>query len=403
MSGSGMFTFAAAALIGSACWAQQIIPADPAAFARQLREARVGIMTGGPGGAYIQMGADLESIVEGAKGSELRVLPMVGRGSVGNLQDLLYLEYTDFSLVQADVLLSIQRNNPKDFEFLKTRISYVARLHPEVIHILARDGLRDLEALKGKRIAVGAASGGSAITAPIVLRDLLKVEFESSSLNPAAALNDLVSDAPTIDAMVYVAGRGARLFTNFTPEMEARLKEKDVGFVTLPAPPGEGAPYQEVSIGAGDYPLLVGEEETVSAWAVPAVLAVYDWDTNQNSRTQQRYGRVAAFITAFFDNRHELNDGPGGYDANWCDVNIGAPIEGWRRLRAAQEWLDAHPRANKEICGARPGAPSMLLAADCRPFHDHLARVGLRLEDLVDPYVQFERWLVANPKGCAGG
>ncbi|WP_018631842.1 TAXI family TRAP transporter solute-binding subunit [Neomegalonema perideroedes] len=390
-----------AASFATPCFAQVVAP-SPGAFAQKLRETRIGIVTGGPGGVYIQLGADLQNLVEKATEGGLRVLPIVGRGSVGNLQDLLYLEYTDFALVQADVLLSIQQGDQKEFDFLKRRISYVTRLHSEIVHVLARDGLRDVEDLRGKTIAVGGAGGGSAITAPIVLRDLLGVEFEVSNLNPGAALNDMVSDDPEVDALVYVAGRGSPIFREFSDEMKARLVEKGVGFVSLPPPPSEGAPYQPVGIGHEDYPLLVGEEEgEVSGWAVPAVLAVYNWYSESNTRTRQRYGRVETFINAFFSARHELNDGPGGYNANWCDVDVGASIEGWTRLRAAQEWLNRNPRAVTQICAVKPGGPSVILAADCRPFHEHIAQVGLRLEDLVDPYAQFERWLVANPKGCA--
>lgn len=380
----------------------QVVVANPAAFAQNLRETRIGIMTGGPGGVYIQLGADLQALVEKATEGGLRVLPSVGRGSVGNLQDLLYLEYTDFALVQADVLLSIQQGDPKEFEFLNQRISYVTRLHPEIVHILAAEGLRTPEDLQGKVVAVGGAGGGSAITAPIVLRDLLGVTYESSNLSPSAALNDMVSDSPTVDALVYVAGRGSPIFREFSDDMRERLAEKGVGFVALPSPPGEGAPYQAVEIRHEDYPVLVDQEEgSVAGWAVPAVLAVYNWDADNSARTRQRYGRVQRFIEAFFGGRHELNDGPGGYNANWCDVNIGAAIEGWTRLRAAQEWLNRNPRANMDVCAVKPGDPSVILAADCRPFHEHLAQVGLRLEDLLDPYAQFERWLVANPKGCA--
>ncbi len=389
----------------AACFATpglaQVVAPDPGAFARNLRETRIGIMTGGPGGVYIQLGADLQGLVEKAQDGGLRVLPIVGRGSVGNLQDLLYLEYTDFALVQADVLLSIQQGDPQEFDFLKRRISYVTRLHPEIIHILAREGIRRPEDLQGKTVAVGGAGGGSAITAPVVLRDLLGVEFESSDLGPGAALNDMVSEEPDVDALVYVAGRGSPIFREFSEEMQERLREKGVGFVSLPPPPGEGAPYQPAVLRHEDYPLLVPEEEDeVSGWAVPAVLAVYNWDADNSARTRQRYGRVETFINAFFDARHELNDGPGGYNANWCDVDLGASIQGWTRLRAAQEWLNRHPRAVTQVCGVKPGGPSVILAADCRPFLDHLGRVGLRLEDLVDPYAQFERWLVANPKGC---
>ncbi|MDD2868869.1 TAXI family TRAP transporter solute-binding subunit [Neomegalonema sp.] len=403
---TGLLTCALLAAAASPSLAQ-VVAANPAAFTQSLRDARVGIITGGAGGTYLQLGADLQRLVEGAaQGSDLRVLPTVGRGSVGNLQDLLYLENVDFSFVQADVLHSIRLKKPEEFEYLKSRVAYVTRLYPEVIHIVARGGARRPEDLRGKTVAIGGAGGGSALTAPIVLRDLLKVEFAASPMGPQEALNNLLSDSPTIDAFVYVSGRGSPLFTFFSPEMEARIREKGVGFVALPEPPqNSGAPYERMTIRDSDYPALIPEGAGVSAWGVPAVLAVYNWDTDQTSRTRQRYRRMEQFIETFFSRRHDLNDGPGGYNENWCNVDIGQSLDGWdgwTRLRAGQEWLTAHPRAKTAVCAARPGDVGFLMAYECAPFHAHLARIDLRLEDLAEPETMFERWLESNPNGCAG-
>ncbi len=386
----------------------QVVAENPAAFAQNLRDTRVGIITGGAGGTYLQLGGDLQRLVEAAtsQSSDLRVLPMVGRGSVGNLQDLLYLENVDFSFVQADVFYSIRQRNAEEFEYLKNRISYVTRLYPEVVHIVARNGARRPEDLRGKTVAIGGPGGGSALTGPIVLRDLLKVDFKPSGMGPQEAMNNLMSDQPTIDAFVYVSGRGSPLFTFFSPEMEARIRDKGIGFVSLPEPPADsGAPYERMTIRSADYPTLIPEGSGVAAWGVPAVLAVYNWDTDQNSRTRQRYRRMEQFISAFFSNRHDLNDGPGGYNENWCNVDVGQALagwDGWSRLRAAQEWLDAHPRAKTSVCAAKPGDLGFMMAYECKPFHEHLARIDLRLEDLADPETMFERWLESNPKGCDG-
>lgn len=174
----------------------------------------------------------------------------------------------------------------------------------------------------------------------------------------------------------------------------------------MPEPPANsGAPYERLTIRNSDYPTLIPSGAGISAWGVPAVLAVYNWDTDQNSRTRQRYRRMEQFINAFFAQRHDLNDGPGGYNENWCGVDLGRDLEGWdgwARLRAAQEWLTAHPRAKTEVCDAKPGDLGFLMAYECAPFHTHLAQIDMRLEDLVDPEGMFGRWLEANPSGCAG-
>lgn len=385
----------------SLCFAD-VVPRDPEALRREFRETRVGIVTGAPSGAYIQLGADLQKLVEGSPEAKLRVLTTVGRGSVGNLQDLLYLDFTDFALVQADVLLSIKQGDPAQFAYLKEHVAYVARLHPEIVHILARGGpFTGPEDLRGKTIAIGDAAGGTAITAPIVLRDLLKIDFRAVPTPPAEAFNNLLSENPSIDAFVYVAGRGAPLFSNLSEEETRRVQELGVGFVPLPPPPA-GTPYQAVSIGDRDYPSLVYLGETVPGWAVPAVLAVYDWGSRNSPARDLRARKAEAFVKAFFDRRQALDDGPGGYNENWCDVDVGSPLEGWTRMRAAQDWLDANPDARTRICATQPQSLRALLAeaSQCRAFQSFLRQIGMTPESLPEPAARFAAWRANNPDAC---
>jgi hypothetical protein len=53
-----------------------------------------------------------------------------------------------------------------------------------------------------------------------------------------------------------------------------------------------------------------------------------------------RHRRLVTFINAFFDNRQKLNDGPGGFNENWCSIDLANEVGGWTRFSAAQDWLD---------------------------------------------------------------
>jgi TRAP transporter TAXI family solute receptor len=323
--------------------AQEIIPDDEVArhaFAAEIDRQRIGIVTGAPGGTYIQLGSDLSRLVESSTEGAVRVIVMEGRGSVGNLQDLIFLKYSDLALVQADVLAWIERTNPDDYAFLTEYLRFVARFHPEIIHVLARGGPVDgPAALAGKRIAIGAAGSGTSITAPIVF-DLLGVAAEYVPLHQDAALADLLSETPTIDAMVYVAGRGSPLFTRLSPEMARLVEDKQIYFVPFREPPPADSSYVPLNISSADYPSFIEAGTQVPAWSVPAVLAVYNWDPRVSGTHIDRHRRLVTFINAFFDNRQKLNDGPGGFNENWCSIDLANEVGGWTRFSAAQDWLD---------------------------------------------------------------
>src|SRR5262249_38960630 len=54
------------------------------------------------GSTYVQFGADLASVLD--NGNELRILPIVGRGSVQSVADILFLQGVDLGIVRADTL-----------------------------------------------------------------------------------------------------------------------------------------------------------------------------------------------------------------------------------------------------------------------------------------------------------
>ena len=67
-----------------------------------LNANTVTLITGTIGGTYVQVGADLASVLD--DGNKLRVLPIVGRGSVQSVADILFLQGVDLGIVRADTL-----------------------------------------------------------------------------------------------------------------------------------------------------------------------------------------------------------------------------------------------------------------------------------------------------------
>src|SRR4029453_3457433 len=69
---------------------------------QSLNANTVTLITGTIGGTYVQFGADLASVLD--DGNKIRVLPIVGRGSVQSVADILFLQGVDLGVVRADTL-----------------------------------------------------------------------------------------------------------------------------------------------------------------------------------------------------------------------------------------------------------------------------------------------------------
>src|SRR5665647_3361102 len=67
-----------------------------------LNANTVTLISGTIGGTYVQFGADLASVLD--DGNKLRVLPIVGRGSVQSVADILFLQGVDLGIVRSDTL-----------------------------------------------------------------------------------------------------------------------------------------------------------------------------------------------------------------------------------------------------------------------------------------------------------
>jgi hypothetical protein len=93
--------------------------------------------------------------------------------------------------------------------------------------------------------------------------------------------------------------------------------------------------YLPATLTSKDYPNLIPEGETVDTIAVPALLAAYNWAPNT-----ERYRKLVNFVDAFFTKFPQFQKPP--FHPKWKEVSLAAPLAGWQRLPAAQQWLDSH-------------------------------------------------------------
>src|SRR5579872_2964043 len=126
-----------------------------------LNQNTVTLITGTIGGTYVQIGADLASVLD--DGNKLRVLPIVGRGSVQSIADILFLQGVDLGVVRADTLDYLER---KGFAHdIKKQFTYVTKLYNEEMQVIAPLSIRTLKDLDGKRVSVDLPDGGTFVTA----------------------------------------------------------------------------------------------------------------------------------------------------------------------------------------------------------------------------------------------
>src|SRR5437868_14766820 len=133
-----------------------------------LNANTVTLISGTIGGTYVQFGADLASVL--AEGNKLRVLPIVGRGSVQSVADILFLQGVDLGIVRADTLDYLERKGfAKD---IKKQFTYVTKLYNEEMHVIASKSIHNLSQLDGKTISVDLPNGGTFVTALTVFERL---------------------------------------------------------------------------------------------------------------------------------------------------------------------------------------------------------------------------------------
>jgi uncharacterized protein len=313
---------AAALVSGTVVGSAQTAPVfNPA----RANTGTLGVISGGADGTYIRIAADLANVLDG---EDLRVLPMIGRGSLQNLRDIMFLRGVDIGIVQMDAREQLNAEN------LQTdavrRLRFITRLYNEEVHIIADREITDIRQLEGKKVNIDKAGSGTNLTSRLIF-DKLGIKPEMTTFDQASSYAKLKSGE--IQAAVYVAGRPVRAIAEFQTEGRFHL---------LPIPfEGEIAEsYFPARLADSDYPQLVDKDKPVETLAVGSLLAVFNWPENSD-----RYNRVKRFVDAFFARFDEFLQ-PGRHP-KWKEVNLAADVPGWERVRPAQAWLDRAAMASK--------------------------------------------------------
>jgi TRAP transporter TAXI family solute receptor len=286
-----------------------------------LNENTVTLISGTIGGTYVQFGADLASVLD--DGNKLRVLPIVGRGSVQSVADILFLQGVDLGIVRVDTLDYLERKGfAKD---IKRQFTFITKLYNEEMQVIAPKSIRSLKDLEGKTVGVDLPNGSTFVTVLTVFERLgIKANFAYVEQRIAM---ERMQAGRGIDAVIVVGGKPYKSVSAFNNDGRFHLVPVDY------AKPLQND-YLPATLTSADYPNLIAKDEPpVDTIAVPAVLAAYNWAPKTD-----RYRKLSLFVDAFFTKFPQFQKPP--FHPKWKEVSLSAPLPGWTRFRAAQEWLD---------------------------------------------------------------
>lgn len=240
--------------------------ASPALINPALAQGGGFVTVGGgpPGGTAFPVGAAVAQAIGQAMPGVRAQMQQTG-GSFENIQ-LVGRGRAEFGLSVADSLtIGFTGRDPQRFPRALTGLRVVASLLPFHVHILMRAdaGVRRIEDLRGKRITVGAAGGGTEgnaraifAAAGLSFADLGRVEFLSGNETV-----DAIRDR-RIDGMFLTTGIGAsalRDLAGSVPVVAVPVPHALIARMNDPA-------YAPAEITAGTYPVQGLPVETAVIW-----------------------------------------------------------------------------------------------------------------------------------------
>lgn len=285
----------------------------------------VNIMTGGATGTYIQIGKDIATL---AKAIDMDVTVVESAGSMENIEAVRDRRFTQFGIVQSDVLDFIRtfKNEDKAMRRIATGTKIAFPLYNEEVHIVAKKSgsINVLADLSGKTVAVGAPNSGTNLTTTFL--------FEVTNIRPQTLVTIKASEAleelraGRIDAFVYVAGAPTKLLVDTSPNDDLKLIPVAAGAIS--------GYYGTAIIKAGTYPWLT---EDVLTPAVKAVLMTFEYDPKRNDYLRHSCEVVTKISYLINRNIEWLREN--GHP-KWKQVDLNAIPPGWERANCVKTALE---------------------------------------------------------------
>jgi len=340
-------------------------PISHAEWRLQTNAGTVRIVTKGLGCTCSAIASDMAHVLN--KIGTLRVLPVLGRGSIQGMADVLYLYGIDLSIVQSDVLAYIKRNNIHTN--IENRVRYVTKLYNSELHLVAGPDIKSVHDLKGKVVSYDVKGRGSFITAQNVF-DGFGVKVKPVYLERDVAIEKVQKGE--IAAAFVVTGKPAASMQKIKPIGGIHL-------IPIEFIPKLQKSYLPAKLSHTEYPNLIPKGQTLPTIAIGEVLAVYNWSSDN-----YRYKKLERFVGALFDNFQEFLK-PIRHP-KWKQVNLAATIPGWTRFAPAEAKL-------RQIALAESATRDQEYRALFTSFVKNVAGKRISKREAAELYKQFIEWL----------
>jgi len=272
------------------------------------RRISFAIATGPSSGTYFPVGEAIAGLVSHPPGVDRchrasvcgpEGLIATAQTSPGSMANVLAVNAgrVDSALAQSDVVAEAVRGIGPFRGARQTHLRVIAALYPEQIHIVARgkSHIATVAELRGKRISIGPANSGTAVTARRVLRAYRVAGVKLSNDSADSAAQKL--QAGKIDAFFFVGGAPIALVQALLADGQAVLVPID----------GAGA-QRLIAQNEGLYPDSISPATYSLRRTVPTLSTESLWIVND----QEPADVVFALTRALFDssNRSLLEEGP---------------------------------------------------------------------------------------------
>jgi len=251
--------------------------------------------------------------------------------------DILLLRGVDAGIVRKDTLSYLEQKGFADN--IRNQFVYVTKMFNEEMHVLAPRSIASMQDLDGKTVAVDLPDSSTFVTS-INVFERLGIRPHLLYVEPRVALDQLRRGE--IDAIVAVEGKPVQWLT--------QVNDPNLHLVPVDYDKSLRDEYLPSQLLPEDYPGLISPSQPVGTIAAEAVLAAYNWQPGTD-----RYRRLGLFVDSLFSHLDRLQQPP--FHPKWQELAPLAPVAGWTRSRAAQEWIDRRagvPTTSTEANAALP-------------------------------------------------
>jgi TRAP-type uncharacterized transport system substrate-binding protein len=286
----------------------------------RLNQGTIGLAAGLPEGAPLRFAAEIARVLN--EGDDLRILPIVTRGVFDNFVDLLQLRGVDAAIVYGDTLLHFEK--VEKAPQVATHVNYIASLFPSELQIFVRPEINSVNDLAGKWVNFNSHGTAAAYSGPIIFKRLGIDVVEKFDPHPVVMRDIRSSDKYAATVWVTSKPVGGISQADWPPGFK---------LISVPYTKELEELYLPATLDNKDYPKLIAADQKIETIAVPAVLAVYNWQPGS-----ARYARMVRFVDSLFAKLPELQKPP--FHPAWRDVNLAASVPGWKRYGPVQNKLD---------------------------------------------------------------